>query len=318
MLSPYPVIVTCPTTHLITFHRKYLIPQESPDEKRVLLSLIDIIFAYCYDMRITQGDPNVESAHTVSVLSPSLSWLEDYSHPAMLSIKQILVYSARRVLIYPYLRMWKLVKKCLVDVSKILLLGQRVVLQCVLDVHRIFEKTDTHYLLNKVFMDDYCVWLQSLGGFGDGYADIMLRTIGKECNAVKSSISKEDMGGDLDIVAVELTAATSEGEVSQGAEIVSSDSASVVEGALSLSSGFEGLSVSGSGGVGGGKTKKAPLIQVIGEEEASSSSSGDSEDSDSDSGDSSEDSGSEDSGSDESGSDDEREEHEDGASEPLS
>ncbi len=42
----------------------------------MLLGLADILFAYAYDHRTTTGDPSVESAWTVAVLSPLLSWLE--------------------------------------------------------------------------------------------------------------------------------------------------------------------------------------------------------------------------------------------------
>lgn len=42
----------------------------------MLLGLADILFAYAYDHRTTTGDASVESAWTVAVLSPLLSWLE--------------------------------------------------------------------------------------------------------------------------------------------------------------------------------------------------------------------------------------------------
>lgn len=46
------------------------------EEKRALLGLADVLFAYAYDHRTTTGDATVESAWTVAVLSPLLSWLE--------------------------------------------------------------------------------------------------------------------------------------------------------------------------------------------------------------------------------------------------
>lgn len=57
-------------------NRDYLIPEGSSDERRVLLGLADVLFAYAYDHRTTGGDATVESAWTVAVLSPLLSWLE--------------------------------------------------------------------------------------------------------------------------------------------------------------------------------------------------------------------------------------------------
>eukprot|EP01041_Mallomonas_annulata_P000917 gene917-1780_t len=41
--------------------REYLIPKDSIEEKNLLLNLLDILFAYCYDVRITAGEPTVES-----------------------------------------------------------------------------------------------------------------------------------------------------------------------------------------------------------------------------------------------------------------
>ena len=57
-------------------NREYLIPAGGFEEKRALLGLADILFAYAYDHRTTGGDATVESAWTVAVLSPLLTWLE--------------------------------------------------------------------------------------------------------------------------------------------------------------------------------------------------------------------------------------------------
>jgi protein SHQ1 len=170
------------------------------EERSLLLSLIDILFAYCYDHRTTQGDSTVESAYTITVLSPTLSSFENYidylsessSANSTLSVRDVLIHSARRCLTFPYLRTWKLVKKIFIDITKILFLGQRCVLKCLLQVHRIFEKTDNYYLLNKLYLEDYCLWVQSLG---QAPAGALLTELAKECNSFKSSISKNDLEG---------------------------------------------------------------------------------------------------------------------------
>lgn len=41
-----------------------------------LSSLVDIVFCYAYDYRVTLGESTVESAWTIVKLSPTLSWLE--------------------------------------------------------------------------------------------------------------------------------------------------------------------------------------------------------------------------------------------------
>ena len=40
--------------------------------RRALGSLVDVLCAYCYDVRITQHDPSPESAWTIAILSPTL------------------------------------------------------------------------------------------------------------------------------------------------------------------------------------------------------------------------------------------------------
>jgi SHQ1 protein len=51
-------------------------------------------------------------------------------------------------------RYLKFTRKVFTDVCKVLLLGKRCVLQCLLQIRSIFEHTDSHYLLNKLFLGD--------------------------------------------------------------------------------------------------------------------------------------------------------------------
>jgi len=140
------------------------------DKQSLMLGLLDLLFAYCYDHRLTGGDPSCESAWTVSVLSPMLSWLECYNLQDVMAkeepIMEVICYSVRRSLIYPYIRNFDFaVNVILEDVIQILLDGKRTVLRCLLQIRWILEHTtsDTyHYLLNTIFVDDYCVWMQFL------------------------------------------------------------------------------------------------------------------------------------------------------------
>jgi protein SHQ1 len=140
-------------------HREIFLEQGSRREKTVLLNLVDILFAYCYDCRLNQGESNVESAYTIARLSCSFSWLDTFSR-AEDDVETVLKYSLRRSLIYPYLRSWRFARKVMTDVAKVLYLGRRCVLKVLLSIRAVFEHTDTHYLLNKLFIDDYCLWLQ--------------------------------------------------------------------------------------------------------------------------------------------------------------
>ncbi|CAN0340447.1 unnamed protein product, partial [Ectocarpus sp. 13 AM-2016] len=111
-------------------NREYLIEAGSSEERRVLLGLADILFAYAYDHRTTTGDATVESPWTVAVLSPLLSWLEVCARVRT----DVALAGIRRSLIFPYLRVWELGALVARDVRDILAAGKRCILRCLLQV----------------------------------------------------------------------------------------------------------------------------------------------------------------------------------------
>eukprot|EP00520_Triparma_pacifica_P006793 CAMPEP_0118642578 /NCGR_PEP_ID=MMETSP0785-20121206/5907_1 /TAXON_ID=91992 /ORGANISM="Bolidomonas pacifica, Strain CCMP 1866" /LENGTH=458 /DNA_ID=CAMNT_0006534133 /DNA_START=23 /DNA_END=1396 /DNA_ORIENTATION=+ len=135
--------------HLISHHRP------------VQLGLIDILFGYAYDCRMTEGESNVESPWTISILSPTLSWFESWD-PSLDSPREVMVAAARRSLIYPYCRFLGLSTLVLEDVLQILQMGRRAVLKSLLACRSIMERSDTHYMLNKFYLDDYSIWVQKI------------------------------------------------------------------------------------------------------------------------------------------------------------
>jgi hypothetical protein len=157
-------------------------PSTSTTTSSLLLVLVDLLFAYAMDHRLTAGDPTCESAWTISILSPTLSWLEDYTNnddkqddsSAMQTTTpmQVLCYGIRRSLIYPYIRNLEFVQNYVVaDVLHIMTQhgqgegGKRMILRCLLQIRSIMERTtsDTyHYLLNTIWIDDLCIWIQSV------------------------------------------------------------------------------------------------------------------------------------------------------------
>lgn len=160
----------------VLVHRELLV---SPMEQKVLLlGLLDLLFAYCYDHRGTEGEPTVESAHNITRMSALLSWLDNYAHKED-DIEIVITSCMRRACIYPYLRCWRLARKVLSDVARVLYLGKHCVLKCLLGIRSVFEHTDTHYMLNKVFMDDYCTWIQTVD------ADV-IATLATQFNAAKN------------------------------------------------------------------------------------------------------------------------------------
>ncbi|KAK2194242.1 hypothetical protein NP493_1g05022 [Ridgeia piscesae] len=103
------------------------------DQRTAFLSLVDIIFAYAYDHRTTEGENNVntgylfvhlvdilvESGWTIRKLSATLSWLETYSGP-----EEVVTACYRRCLSYPLYRHWKLTARVFRDVRHIFSAGQ--------------------------------------------------------------------------------------------------------------------------------------------------------------------------------------------------
>uniref|UniRef100_A0A8C3YSF5 Protein SHQ1 homolog n=1 Tax=Catagonus wagneri TaxID=51154 RepID=A0A8C3YSF5_9CETA len=130
-------------------------PLDKRAHHQVYYSLIDILLAYCYETRVTEGEKNVESAWNIRKLSPTLCWFETWTN-----VHEILVSFGRRVLCYPLYRHFKLVMKAYRDTIKILQLGKSAVLKCLLDIHKIFQENDPAYILNDLYISDYCVWIQ--------------------------------------------------------------------------------------------------------------------------------------------------------------
>ena len=137
------------------------IPIQLTDEQQrsAFLSLIDILFAYVYDHRTTDGDPTVESSWTVMILSPSFAWLENYNPPYD-TIADIIRWNIRRSMIYPYLRSYTLSIKVVADVCQIIKAGRRPIIRCLLQLHKIMEKSEAHYLFNKLYVDPLLAWVQ--------------------------------------------------------------------------------------------------------------------------------------------------------------
>lgn len=137
-----------------------LLPKIDDEKKSSLYcGLLDLLFAHVYDHLLTQGDPTVESAWTISTLSYSLSWFDSLD-----KVDQVIFSSLRRTLIYPYIRnldfgkyIWKQVSEIVSD--------QRSVIRCVLQIRNTLEKSESYYLGNKLYIDPYLAWLQQVQTF---------------------------------------------------------------------------------------------------------------------------------------------------------
>ena len=156
------------------------------------LSLIDILYAYVYDHRTTMGDATCESSWTIVMLSPTLSWFESYTPPYD-TIRSVFQWDIRRAMIYPYLRNYAFVGETLVsDVCKILDGGKRVIIRSLLQIQKILEGSEFHYLFNKLYINQFISWIQKVEE-GD-----LKKFASKVKSEVKKPFDKACFGLDLD------------------------------------------------------------------------------------------------------------------------
>ncbi|VDK84566.1 unnamed protein product [Litomosoides sigmodontis] len=166
-------------------------PKYSSDlEKAIALSLVDILFAYLYDMRTTCGEHSSESGWTIAKLSPTLSYLVRWK-----TVKESVVGAVRRSLCFPLYRYWDLSMKVLDDLKFLLSKGRVSLLQCLVDVHIILSTSgDYRYLLNDLFITDYCLWVQRV-------SDSILSWL--QCEVNDLVLKKIDVQLDLEEVELE-------------------------------------------------------------------------------------------------------------------
>lgn len=192
-------------------------------DHNLYLTLISVLFSYAYESRTTQGDPGPESAWTVCNLTPAFSALDsapyhdeeslDTSRYSESVLQATFCESYRRSLAFPLFRSFALAEACRRDVSDWLIKGKRVVFRCLLNVKRILDLHEVYYVYSKVWVDDFCVWVQSSAS-----EDILLQ-LGKQVKEL--TVSKSIIGWDLEelekaIYAAQEREADSDDESSDG------------------------------------------------------------------------------------------------------
>uniref|UniRef100_A0A672NVG9 Protein SHQ1 homolog n=1 Tax=Sinocyclocheilus grahami TaxID=75366 RepID=A0A672NVG9_SINGR len=123
-------------------NRSYLLDKKA--RFHIWLGLVDIILAYVYDVRTTEGEHNVESAWTIRKLSGTLSWLETYH-----SVQDVLVSCGRRTLCYPLYRHFSLITRAVKDVACIFQSGEFFILVCEKKIFRCRSPVTNIFLFNK-------------------------------------------------------------------------------------------------------------------------------------------------------------------------
>ncbi|XP_006458479.1 hypothetical protein AGABI2DRAFT_183517 [Agaricus bisporus var. bisporus H97] len=171
----------------------------------IYLTLITLLFSYTYDSRTTQSDPTPESAWTICSLTPAFSALDppnittkDSRAFVLDEVTEILISSYRRVLAFPLYRSFALAEACQKDVARILCKGQRLLIRCLLEMKQILDHHEVYYVYSKIWVDDFCSWVQSYA------SDETLQELGELMS--KAKVAKSSIGWDLE----ELEAATLE------------------------------------------------------------------------------------------------------------
>ncbi|KAK5576155.1 hypothetical protein RB653_007296 [Dictyostelium firmibasis] len=125
------------------------------NEKSLLLGLIDIIYSYAYNERVNMGYDNIESAWNICKLSGTLSCLDSFYN-----LSSVIECCFKRSLTFPLYRSWLLSERVFRDTKQIFQLGKRCLLKCLLDIKKKLESSEFKYYLNRLYIDDYCIWLQ--------------------------------------------------------------------------------------------------------------------------------------------------------------
>lgn len=124
--------------------------------KQVLYGLVDILYGYCYDKRSTLNESTVESGWTINKLSSTLSWFCTFN-----DMRQVLIASYRRALIYPIFRNFQLCIKVKNDLVSLFRKGKKFVVKCMIEIYQMFNASnDARYILNQLYIKDYLVFLQ--------------------------------------------------------------------------------------------------------------------------------------------------------------
>ncbi|XP_069592576.1 protein SHQ1 homolog isoform X2 [Ranitomeya imitator] len=201
-------------------NKSYLLEKKA--EHLAYLGLIDLLLAYCYEVRVTEGERNVESAWTVRKLSGTLSWFENYR-----LVTDVLVSFGRRVLCYPLYRNFCLVTRAVQDTCMLLQMGKAAVLKCLLYIHVIFQENDPAYILNDLYITDYCIWIQKVRSKKlAGLSDCLQAT----------TISKADLGLELDELEEAATLVQEEEKLLQASDHVPRQPAALITSEASSSS----------------------------------------------------------------------------------
>ncbi|XP_072934922.1 protein SHQ1 homolog [Epargyreus clarus] len=172
------------------------------EHREVMLSLVDILFASCYDKRTTLNDASVESSWTINKVSPTLTWFCTFN-----DMKEVLIACYRRAISFPIYRNFELCNRVKDDLASLLSKGKKFVIKNVIEIYNLFNlSNDARYILNQLYIKDYLIFLQKC-------KEEDFQNLAKSIS--ETEVQKEDLGLDIHLIeaAAEMVHRKEEGEI---------------------------------------------------------------------------------------------------------
>ena len=162
--------------------RSYLLSRQ--DKVEAAAALVGILYAFCSDRRMGQGEGSCESGSNMARLAPPLCALDACDG----NIRDMLLACVRRSVAFSLFRSFHAATHVIADVACVLRLGRIGVLKLLLDVRRDLLSSDLS-LLVRVWVEDLLCWLQSLP---DAAAAQLLPAVAAAVDATR--VRKRDLG----------------------------------------------------------------------------------------------------------------------------
>lgn len=136
-------------------NREYLMDK---NESRIaLLGILDVSLAYLHEYRSNDFELTCESGWVINKLSATLSCFVEFEN-----VEQLLVSFMRRALLVPLFKSFNFAKKVIEDLKDLLKLGKRFLLKLLLEIASVFATNAPRYLLNTIYIEDMCVFIQKM------------------------------------------------------------------------------------------------------------------------------------------------------------
>lgn len=127
----------------------------------MMIQVTDLIFSFCFEMR-SMEELTCESASNINKISPTLACLVEFT-----MISDMIKACFRRILIYSLYRNYLIAERAWADVIGLFREGKAAVVRVLIQLKMQFDKSEPRYLLNRLFVEDFIIWVQKCEEFQD-------------------------------------------------------------------------------------------------------------------------------------------------------